>query len=81
MYRIAAWSDLYGGDWVVVRVRDRRIMTTGHVWHCAQWVKVWGAVLADKGGQRLSDRATLYAPAATAKRPRQREPGAERHER
>jgi hypothetical protein len=55
-------------------------MTTGHVHHCAQWVKVWGSLLADKGGQQLSDRATLYAP-APAERPREGEPGAERHER
>ena len=61
-FRILAWSDLYRGDWVVVREHDQRIMTTGSVWDCTRWVRVWGPVQGlNKPGSRLSSRAEMPA--------------------
>jgi hypothetical protein len=58
MYRILSWSDLYSGKWLVIRVSDLRIMTSGSVHDCLRWVKVWGPV-DQRAGSKLSDRATL----------------------
>lgn len=33
---------MFADRWVVVRARDRRVMTDGSVTQCARWVNVWG---------------------------------------
>lgn len=42
-YRIVSVGNQYGGVWNVVRVADKRIMTSSqHPFGCSRWVKVWG---------------------------------------
>lgn len=56
-YRIVSWSDLYSGDWVVLRTLDWRIMTQGSIITCTRWVNTWGPVSSAKRGTDLSPRA------------------------
>jgi hypothetical protein len=43
-YRITTTLGKYGGDWIVIRKRDGKIMTSGSVFTCCRWVAVWGNV-------------------------------------
>ena len=37
------WAGRYRNQWLVVRVGDRRILTTGTLDHCLTWVRIYAS--------------------------------------
>lgn len=61
-YRIFSFADLYGGQWLVIRMRDLRIVHAApprSIWEALRWVKTWGDTdyIENKKGRELSYRA------------------------
>jgi hypothetical protein len=51
---------MYGEQWLVVRVEDRRVLTSGNVGHCLAWVNRYGATdRAAATGASLSPKCQL----------------------
>jgi len=42
-FSVRCWTGRYSNRWVVVRLRDGRVMTEGDVKTCLRWIKTWGA--------------------------------------
>lgn len=45
-FEVVCTAGKFADRWVVVRVRDRKVMTEGAVTTCLAWVAVWGPVRA-----------------------------------
>lgn len=41
-YSITCRTNKHAGVWVVTRLRDGRLMTSGGVERCLRWVRSWG---------------------------------------
>lgn len=61
-YVIRCWHAMYGNQWLVIRVSDRRIvMSAPSVYTCLKWVKSWGDTdfAIARTGRELSSRCTI----------------------
>lgn len=58
-FAVISWADLYAGEWLVVRLRDRRLMTqSASVRECLRWIETWGGIQGQtKRGSELSPEA------------------------
>jgi hypothetical protein len=62
-YMAVCMSKLYGGDWVVIRMKDNKVMlTTPSPFAAARWIQVWGPMrLTDDKGSLASHRIVEVA--------------------
>lgn len=59
-FRVRCWAGYYGEQWLVVRVADRRIMTSGGIVTCLRWMDVWAPTpMGDKPGTPLAPDLVL----------------------
>jgi hypothetical protein len=58
--QIRCWAGRYRDQWLVVRVSDRRILTSGSVDHCLWWVRRQSSADVEQGsGTELSPACRL----------------------